>query len=175
MEKINFKELSLKPKIEFSSVEFGEDTVLNIRNYLPIGEKAKLIQFIVDGALDDNTGCFSSLRVNVYFGIAICAWYAGIAFEEDDLRNIEYTYDILDSTGLLQVIINQIPQEEFDFINDLIEDTTKDIARYNSSAAGIIRNMTVDADGLGSQIEGLLDKIKNAEGLETLSVIKDMV
>lgn len=171
---INFKDLKLETNIDFSNIKFG-DIELNIRNYLTTREKAKLIQFVVEGALDDNTGCFSPLRVDVYFSIAICGWYAGIIFDEEDAKNIESVYDALDSNGVLQCIINAIPSEEFNFIQDLVNNTIEDIAKYNSSAAGIIKNMTVDADGLGSQIENILEKVKNGEGLETLSVIKDMV
>lgn len=174
MGNIAFKELNLDTNVNYEEINIG-DIKLQIRDYLNVSEKARMIQFIVDGALDDNTGCFSPLRVNVYFDIGLCVWYAGIVFDENDIVNIEKVYDILTSNGVIQRITNAIPEDEFELIKDLAQETIDDIAKYNSSAAGIIRNMTVDADGLGNQIEGLLDKIKNAEGLETLSVIKDVV
>lgn len=61
------------------------------------------------------------------------------------------------------------------FISNLVEETTKDIARYNSSAAGIIQSMSNNASGLDEQITELLEKVKNGEGLEQLAVIKDVV
>lgn len=60
-------------------------------------------------------------------------------------------------------------------MEDLVKDTIKDIARYNSSAAGIIQMMNQNAGGLNEQITDMLNKIKNGENLETLSVIKDVV
>mgnify|MGYP006926996284 FL=1 len=60
-------------------------------------------------------------------------------------------------------------------MKSLVNDTINDIARYNSSAAGIIQSMSNNAGGLDSQITDILEKIKNGEGMETLSVIKDVV
>lgn len=153
----------------------NETTELEVRTYLPIDKKADLIKFIVDGALDDNTGCFSPLRVEVYFAIAICKWYANIDFSFDNLMNISKVYDILESNSIIDSIINAIPSDEMDFLSELVQDTINDIARYNSSAAGIIKTMTVDANSLDGQINSILEKIKNGEGLEALSVIKDAV
>ena len=71
--------------------------------------------------------------------------------------------------------MNAIPKDELEFIQDLVKDTISDIARYNSSAAGIIQMMNQNASQLDTQITNILDSIKNGENLETLSVIKDMV
>uniref|UniRef100_UPI003078C635 hypothetical protein n=1 Tax=Dialister succinatiphilus TaxID=487173 RepID=UPI003078C635 len=58
---------------------------------------------------------------------------------------------------------------------DLVRDTLSDIARYNNSAAGIIQMMNKNASGLDTYITDIMEKIKNGENLETLSVIKDVV
>lgn len=172
---MNFKDLKLSPKIGYTEIKVGEDFILKVLDYLPIEDKGKLIQFVVDLSLDDTTGCFSPVRVETYFAIAVCRWYADIAFDEEDLHNIALTYDTLETNGIISTVMKAIPKAELDFMQDLVKDTVSDISRYNSSAAGIIQMMNNSATGLSQQISDVLEKIKNGENLETLSVIKDVV
>lgn len=173
--KTTFTKLGLKAKKVAASCQINDNISLEIRQYLPIDEKANLIQFIVDHALDQMTGCFSPVRVEVYFSIAVCKWYAGITFTDKQMAEVSKTYDLLEENGVIDKIISVIPENEINFMNELVNDTIDDIARYNSSAAGIIQAMSANADGLDNQITEILDKVKNGENMETLSVIKDVV
>ena len=173
---MNFKDLKLTPKVSFTDIKIGEDSVLKVASYLPIEDKGNLITFVVDMALDTTTGCFSPVRVETYFALAICRWYGDMVFDDDDIQiNVALTYDTLETNGIIDAIMNAIPKDELEFIQDLVKDTISDIARYNSSAAGIIQMMNQNASQLDTQITNILDSIKNGENLETLSVIKDMV
>lgn len=173
--KTTFTKLGLKAKKVAASCQINDNISLEIRQYLPIDEKANLIQFIVNHALDQMTGCFSPVRVEVYFSIAVCKWYAGITFTDKQMTEVSKTYDLLEENGVIDKIISVIPENEINFMNELVNDTIDDIARYNSSAAGIIQAMSANADGLDNQITEILDKVKNGENMETLSVIKDVV
>nr|DAP43449.1 MAG TPA: Putative orange carotenoid-binding protein, CAROTENOID BINDING PROTEIN, PROTEIN [Caudoviricetes sp.] len=173
--KMTFTKLGLKAKKITTNCPLTDDITLEIRNYLPVDEKAEFIQFIVNHALDDMTGCFSPVRIEVYFSIAVCKWYANITFTEKQMTEVSKTYDLLEENGVIDQIISTIPEDEIEFMKELVNDTVSDIARYNSSAAGIIQAMTANAGGLDSQITEILDKIKNGENLETLAVIKDVV
>lgn len=173
---MNFKDLKLTPKVSFTDIKIGEDSVLKVANYLPIEDKGNLITFVVDMALDTTTGCFSPVRVETYFALAICRWYGDMVFDDDDIQiNVALTYDTLETNGIIDAIMNAIPKDELEFIQDLVKDTISDIAKYNSSAAGIIQMMNQNASQLDTQITNILDSIKNGENLETLSVIRDMV
>lgn len=173
--KTTFTKLGLKAKKVAASCQINDNISLEIRQYLPIDEKANLIQFIVNHALDQMTGCFSPVRAEVYFSIAVCKWYAGITFTDKQMTEVSKTYDLLEENGVIDKIISVIPENEINFMNELVNDTIDDIARYNSSAAGIIQAMSANADGLDNQITEILDKVKNGENMETLSVIKDVV
>lgn len=172
---MKFEDMGLKPDVRITPIKISDGVELEVLNYLSVADKTNLISFIVDSALDDNTGCFSPLRVEVYFAIAICKWYAGIEFSIDDLTHVDVTYDLLDNNGIINSILRAIPEDELNFIQDLVQETIEDIARYNSSAAGIIRTASVDAGNLDGQLTELLGKIKDGEGLETLEAIKNVV
>lgn len=148
------------------------DCKIRVLQYLPIQEKADLVSYVVNAAIDENTGCFSPVRVNVYYGIAIMDKYCGISFENADV--IE-AYNIVDSTGILDRIMNAIPEEERIFMESLLNDTIEDISRYNSSFAGVMHSMSGEATSLDESLQSILEKIKNKEGLEVLSEIKNVV
>lgn len=172
---MNYSELKDKlPNIQdqYEQVDFGNNINIQVKKYLPIEEKADLIDMVVSNTLDENTGCFSPVRVNVYFSIAILNKYCNISFEGE---NIIEAYDTLESNGIINTIMSAIPKEELDYMQSLMNDTIADISRYNSSAAGIIHSMSGDADNLNESLQDILSKIKNKEGIELLGEIKNVV
>ncbi len=172
---MNFKDMNLQSNLEVQTIRIIDDLKLEVRDYLPIAEKTQFIQFVVNGALDENTGCFSPVRTYVYFAIALCKWYGNIEFDEEDLKNIEHTFDTLYTNLVIENISDAIDPIELNLTKKLVNDTIDDISRYNSSAAGIVRFMSTDAGNLDNQIGDILEKIKNREGLETLDDIKAVV
>ena len=77
--------------------------------------------------------------------------------------------------GIIDDIIQVMEAEEYDFMYTLVEETTKNIARYNTSAAGIIQAMSNSADGLDKQISDIVSKLQSRENLELLDAIKDQM
>lgn len=175
MGNVPFEALKLEMgDIKTTTVKINETTELEVRNYLPIAEKGDLVTFVINGALDNMTGCFSPLRLEVYFGIAIVKWYAGVTFENQEVMDIGSIYDTLEANNVILSVMGAIPEEELEFVESLVKDTAEDIARYNTSFAGMLSAMSGNADSLDAQLTELLEKIKNKEGMELLSVIKDV-
>lgn len=160
--------------IETTAIKINDTTELKVRSYLPIAEKGNLVTFVINGALDNMTGCFSPLRLEVYFAVAIVKWYAGVSFENQELMDIGNIYDILEANYVVSKVMGAIPEGELEFIESLVKDTAEDIARYNNSFAGMMSAMSGDASSLDEQLSEILEKIKNKEGMELLSVIKDV-
>ena len=170
---INFKDLNLETKVKTTKITLNNATDLEVRNYLPMAEKIALISYVVDHALDESTGRFSPVRVGLFFDLAVAHFYGGINFP-DEVKALD-AYDALETNLVLDAIISAIPQDEYVSIRELVIETTNDIANYNSSFAGVMQIASQDADGLGNQIEELLGKVKNREGMELLSEIKNVV
>lgn len=170
---INFKDLNLETKIETVSVKVNNATDLQVRTYLPIIEKAALLEYVVNHAIDQETGRFSPIRVELFYSLAVAHWYADIIFE-DDVKALE-AYDALETNGIFDAIAGAIPEDEVQFLTDMVDSTVKDIADFNSSLAGIIQTASRDAEGLNGTITDILEKIENKQGIENLSEIKNVV
>lgn len=167
-------ELTKEPRYQEVPIDLPSGThIIRVLQYLPTEGKTNLIQYVVDKSIDSMTGCFSPLRVNVYFAIGLIRSYCGIHFDED--MRVDEAYDMLESLGIVDKIIESIPIEEREYIETLINDTIKDIARYNNSFAGIMAVMSLDSQELDTSIKDILENVKNKEGLEVLAEIKNVV
>lgn len=175
MAKITFSKLGLKTVSDIynSSVEINGVEV-PVKGYLTQQEKADLIAFVLENAVDSR-GCFSPIRVETYWGIALVKWYGGISFTDKQLFDAGKTYDLLETNGVIDDICDAIPSDEYDFLRDMLNETKDDIARYNNSFAGMVAAAASSVGAMDNELTGILEKIQNKEGLEQLDVIKGIV
>lgn len=170
---MNYSDLGLDIEYKKVEVELIGDKKLDVLTYLPIREKTEMLQFIVNNVIDPKTGCASPIRTEIYFSIAVCHWYGGIDFSNEDMANIGDVYDALELNKVIQTIIDHVPYDEINFMRDLAEETVADVARYNSSAAGIIQSMADSSGSLDKQLSDIIQKVQSREGLEMLDMIKN--
>jgi len=169
-----YSELNLRePEVETTSVKLNSGIDLAVRKYLPIDDKANLITWAINLALDDKTGCISPVRFEVCFALGVVRWYAGIEFDDD--VSLSDIYDNFEQNDVINQVMGAIPVPEIDFVRDLAKDTAEDIVRYNNSFTGMLQSIDTESLDLGEQVSAIVNSIKNAEGLEQLAVIKDVV
>ncbi len=175
MAKVTFSKLKMKMKNPPVQVQIPDtDITLDILTYLPQAEKANFITFVIQNSMDDR-GCFSPIRLETFFSIAMAKWYGQISFTEKQIQDAAKTYDILQSNDVFNLIVDNIPEDEYRFMEEAVNDTSKDVARYNNSAAGLLAAMNTDAMSLDGELSAILEKIKNKDGLEELAAIRDMM
>lgn len=175
MAKITFSKLGLKAVADTynTSVEINGVEIL-VKGYLTQQEKADLIAFVLENSIDDR-GCFSPIRVETFWGIAIVKWYAGISFTDKQIFDAGKTYDLLETNGVIDIVCDAIPSDEYDFLKDMLNETKDDITRYNNSFAGMIASAAGSAGEMDNELTAILEKIQNKEGLEQLESIKSIV
>lgn len=175
MAKVSFSKLKMKVKNPPVKVAIPDtDITLDVLTYLPQAEKAKFIAFVIQSAIDDR-GCFSPIRLETFFSIAIAKWYGQISFTDKQIQDAARTYDILQSNDIFNLIIDTLPEDEYRFMEEAVNDTAKDVARYNNSAAGLLAAMNTAASSLDTELSSVLEKIKNKEGIEELSEIRNIM
>ena len=170
---MNYSDLGLDIEIKEVEVEVAGGKKFNVLTYLPMKDKTEMLQFIVNNVIDPKTGCASPIRTEIYFSIAVCHWYGGIDFSNEDMTNIGEVYDTLEVNKVIQTIIDYVPYDEISFMRELAEETVADVARYNSSAAGIIQSMADSSGSLDAQLSDIIKKVQSREGLEMLDMIKN--
>lgn len=176
MGKTPFSKLKTKISQEVIQVSIPDtDVTLDILTYLPQATKATFIGFVVENSIDQTTGCSSPLRLDTWFSIALAKFYGQITFTDKQLEDVGKVYDILQSNNVFNIIADTIPDEEYNYIKECAEQTAADVARYNTSAAGIIGAMRAESGDLGAQLDAVLKKVKEKDGIDDLMAIRDAI
>jgi hypothetical protein len=164
---MQFKDLELDYEAIEASVKINNHE-LGVLQYLPIDKKGELLTFVLTGAIDDQTGCFSPLRIEVYYTLALLKYYAGIEFDSDDYSHIGETYDKLDRSGCIDIVLSAIPEDELQFMEELMVETVDDVAQYNTSFSGTLSMMSGLTGDLSEQVDALLGKLKENNNFNQL-------
>lgn len=171
---MKYSELNLRePEVENRTIKLNSGVALDVRTYLPIDDKANLITWAINLALDEKNGCISPVRFEVCFALGVVRWYAGIDFDDD--ISFSDIYDMFEQNDVINQVMGAIPVAEIDFVRDLAKDTAEDIVRYNNSFMGMITTASSDTSNLTDEVKEIVNAIKNGEGMEQLAVIKDVV
>ena len=147
---------------------------LDVKKYIPIGEKKNLIDKIINQCIYYTDGVYKidGIEKYVYFTMYVIESYTNLELSE----NIESDFDLLSESDLLPIVIGAIGKE-YDDVNILLQLKCDDILVDNSVEAqcGKLCTYIIDSldnlqDGLSKFTEGLqLDKLLDGTGKENLT------
>ena len=169
MPKIGFTKLGLKPNNEIQTIEFNEQTI-EVKQYLPVEEKLELITKVLELSHDSNN--FSNpIKAQVYTALEMIDKYTNISFTEKQKENPTKLYDLLNGNGMLEKIIDAIPQTEYDEVIAGVYNTIDAVYAYQNSVLGILDTISQDYSNLNLDATEIQKKLADPENLELLKGI----
>ena len=171
MAKVSFTKLGLSKKMdEVKTITYNSQEI-EIRQYLPVEDKATLIDTIVAKSISDN-GFFNPFKLRIMTNFEIIKAYTNISFtEKQTIDNFFKTYDAL-SLELMDIVFNEIPEDELEEIFDSVEEVTKAIVKYNNSLMGILAQVSQNYDNVNFDLDKMADVLGNPENL---TMVKKML
>lgn len=166
MAKIAFSKFGLKVNTDIKTIIVNEQPI-EVRQYLPMSEKADLASRIVNCSVDEN-GFYNPLRVQTFLALETVYTYTNLTFTEKMKENEMKLYDIFISSGLYEQIVDAIPASEWKSLKDSVYAIINNIYEYKNSALGILENIVADYSNLELDANALTDKVLNPESLSTL-------
>ena len=101
---------------------------------------------------------YNPLLLDAYFYLNIVFMYTNISFTDKQRENLFKLYDVLESNGIISKTIEQIPEDEFDYLFEAYEDAVEDAKRKANSVVGMIgsfiEELTKNAEMAAQLIEG---------------------
>lgn len=172
MAKIAFSKLGLtKDKLdEFQTVEFNDQTV-EVKQYLPVAEKAELISRVLNNSVDDDAGYYNNLKLDMWLALEIVYAYSNISFTEKQKSDPMKLYDLLSSNKLLNLIIGLVPESEFYYLTKVTHELATAIYTYRNSALGILDSIGRDYSNLNFDATEIQKKLADPENLTLLKNI----
>ena len=119
---LNLDKISYQDKIENKEITYDGQT-FNVRSWIPMEDKLALIGNIINASIDDNT-FYNPARLHIFYVMNMVKEYTDIDFKE---MNIMYAYDLLDVSGLQNIIKRYIEKKEKNFNKQNIKETITNI------------------------------------------------
>lgn len=164
----NLDKISYQDKIENKEITYDGQT-FNVRSWIPMEDKLALIGNIINASIDDNT-FYNPARLHIFYVMNMVKEYTDIDFKD---MNIMYAYDLLDVSGLWDIIEKYIDENEINFIKQNIKETITNIYAYKNSVLGMIDAMNQKSEDLKVDGEALQKVIGDPENLTLVKQILD--
>ena len=174
---MNYKDFNIAVKPDVFSVEF-KDKTFSVRSWLPTAAKIEFIQFVIGHAMNPDHGTFSPAVIDCFETIAYIKYFTDIEIDDKDLANPGELADMIihsDLLGTVQRTVESYDRNEWIDISLLLDETINNIERFNASFAGTMTAMSGNATELGDQLDSIMEKLKNKEGLEEIAAIREFM
>lgn len=91
------------------------------------------------------------------------------------MENAPNTYDALMINGVLDLIIESIPEDEYDAIFDAIEDCAEHTVKYLNSFVGMMKTVTNDYDATKLNVEEIMQTLDQPDKIGLVKDILDKI
>ena len=173
VEKITFGELKKEQPLKIKVVKIN-DKEIEIKQYLSINEKLKLITAVLQQVAQNEYPFANPVQMDVYTTLEIVYAYApGIEFSEEEKADPASLYDELEKQEIPNMIISAIPKAEYEFVIEGIEKTVSAYYAYRNSVKGIIEDVTTDYKNLDLDASSIQKKLADPENMELLRGVLD--
>lgn len=170
MAKVSYGKLQLTKNNEVKTFEFNGQTI-EVKQYLPIEEKTKMFEQILNQAIDDN-GYFNITKVNFWLELQLIFNYTNLGFTEKQKEDLFKVYDMLKGNKFIRLMKSCMDSEELEEVMTTVWDTIKNIYQQANSAKGIMEALVTDYEGLNFDATSLQEKIADPGNL---SLLKDVL
>lgn len=167
MAKVPFTKLKCKIDENEIPVQIGEETIA-VKQYLPIQEKLGLIGRVVELAHEQDNNFSNPVKAGVYRDLEIIFAYTNISFTDKQKEDLPKLYDMLYSSGVIKIVIDNIPEDEYLEIVWGVKDSIDAIYKYQNSILGILDTISTDYSALDLDASEIQKKIADPQNLELL-------
>lgn len=173
MAKISYNKLGItKDELnKIQTVEYNDQTI-EVKQYLPIAEKSELITRVLNNSVDENTGYYNLLKLDMNLGLEIVYAYSNISFTEKQKEDPIKLYDMLNASKVLNLIIGLVPDGEFYYLNKTTHEMANNIVSYRNSAMGIMEAISADYSNLDLDATDIQKKLNDPDNM---ALLKDVL
>ena len=170
MAKVAFTKLGLKRKDEVKTVNINNN-VIEVKQYLPINDKLALISRVINLSHDTSNNFANPVQVEVIGTIEIIMAYTNLSFTEKQKEDYAKLYDLLEENGITKDLISAIPEDEYAFLIDGINESIEAVYKYQNSLLGILDSVAQDYSNLEFDASKIQQELADPQNLELLKGI----
>ena len=143
MAKVSYTSLKPNCKVDVSTHTFDfNGSTIEVLNYLPVSDKIDLIQITMQESEED--GIYNEAKLDVFFNLNIVFLYSNISFTDAQKADMFKLYDQLQSSGLIDMIINAMDKDEYKMLLDYLNKSKADVLTYRNTAGAVLQKVITD-------------------------------
>ena len=170
MAKVAFTKLGLKRKDEVKTVNINNN-VIEVKQYLPINDKLTLISRVINLSHDSSNNFANPVQVEVIGTVEIIMAYTNLSFTEKQKEDYAKLYDLLEENSITKDLISAIPEDEYAFLIDGINESIEAVYKYQNSVLGILDSVAQDYSNLEFDASKIQQELADPQNLELLKGI----
>lgn len=170
MAKVPFTKLGLSKINTDIKVLNWNDQNIEVKQYLPVNEKLTAISNILNNSADDNNFA-NPVKVEMYMMLEIIFNYTNINFTDKQKEDLVKLYDIMQSSGFFNKVIDNIPEDERHNFMSSTWTCINAYYTYSNSVYGILDAMKTDYNNLDFDVTEIQQKLANGENVEFLKEV----
>lgn len=147
MAKTTYASMKLKVDTQTKEIDFNGSKI-EVLQYLPIDEKYALINITLQKAKEG--AIYNPLKKDMFFHLHLVYMYTDLVFTDKQREDESKLYDTLVSNGVLDKIIEVIPENEFNMLYSYLNDQEQEILKFKNTVGGalseIINNLPIQAE-----------------------------
>jgi hypothetical protein len=149
MAKINFGSLKLKMKDEVKTIKIGEKEI-EVKQYLPSADKNAILEIAMQKA--DAGTILNTYALDALFHLYIVFKYTNLTFTDNQKEDLFKLYDILESNGIIDMVVAAIPKEEYNVLRDNLLDMIKAYNKYRNSVRALVEQISAFAPNTAEKL-----------------------
>lgn len=138
MAKVSFASLKLKTLDAVKTVNINEEKQIEIKQYLPAEDKYDLIMISLQQSKEN--GIYNDFKLDIFLHLNLVFMYTNLTFTDKQRENLPGLYDILETNGIINLVVKNIPEEELSNIYAAISEIKDSLVAYENSFAGVANN-----------------------------------
>lgn len=173
MAKVTYAGMKLKVNEDVKTIDVNGNSI-EVLQYLPVDDKYSLINITLQKAKEG--AIYNPLKKDMFFHLHLIYMYTNISFTDKQREDENKLYDTLISNGVLDKIIEAIPENEFNLLYSYLNDQEQEILKFRNTVGGalteIIQNLPIQAEEMQKivdnfdpqKFQNVLDFAKAANG-----------
>lgn len=166
MGKVSYANMKLKVKNNVKTFKF-QDNDIEVIQYLSSEDKYSLINITLQKSLEDSF--YNPLKLDVYFHLHLVYMYTDISFTEKQKEDEFKIFDTLKNNGFIDLMLENIPEDEYNYLLKIMEETIEKNEKYKNTVTGVIGKLI---DDLPTNAQAAMDIVNNFDK-DKFQAVKD--
>lgn len=168
MAKVSFSKLGLTKNTDIKNFEYNGQNI-EVKQYLPINDKASLVASILNYTLNNGENRFPNpLQIEVFTMLLVIEKYTNITFTEKQKEDPAKLFDLITGSGLWELIESNLDTKDYGLLLKYIRESIESYYNYHNSIFGILDSINNDYNNLNLDATEIQKALGDPENMALL-------